>query len=80
MSAQEVAGLVREAADLIDRGTSASQQDWQAYHDRKLDLLDRIAGDPGPFTDPDEAAYVKQVARSQAEAMRMGARPLIGDL
>ena len=80
VSAHEVAQLLREGADLIERGGTASNAEWLAYQECKIALLDRMANDPGPFTDPDEAAYLKQVARSEADALRMGARSLLGDL
>jgi hypothetical protein len=80
VTATEIADLLRQGADIIERGDSATADERRAYHDRKLAMLERMAHDPGPFTDPDEAAYWTQVARSEVEALRHGARSLLGDL
>ncbi len=66
---QEVADLLREARRLRHLGESASYEDWLAFHERKAELLHRVAANPGPLVDPVEAKEVADEASAQVESM-----------
>jgi hypothetical protein len=80
VSAQEIADLLREGATVVERGPAATSEERQAFRLRRLSILERIATDPGPFLDPDEAGWLKSQARTEAIAMRLGGRSLPGGL
>lgn len=66
----ELDGLLRELRRLVELGTAATYAEWLAYHERKADLLTRIAAERGGLADTDEAADVAAEAPDRAESMR----------
>ena len=80
VSAQEIADLLREEAALIERGAEAGREAHRKFRLRRLSILERIANDSGPFADPEEAGRLRQMARTEAIAMRLGGRSLPGGL
>lgn len=80
VSAEEIAALLREAASMVERGSAATPEERRAFRLRRLSILERIASDPGPFVDPDEANWLKEQARTESTAMRLGGRTLLGGL
>jgi hypothetical protein len=69
---EEVTALSLETLRLIELGCAASPADWDAVRDRKIGILERIAMDPGPFVDEREAAELRELARREAVALRLG--------
>jgi hypothetical protein len=80
VSPQEIADLLREGAGIVERGPAATNEERQAFRLRRLSILERIASDPGPFVDADEADWLKSQARTEALSMRLGGRSLPGGL
>ena len=68
----EVAALMREVARVLDLGAGATDEELDAVRDWKIDVLNRIALDPGPFEDEQEAADVREMCRREATALRLG--------
>jgi hypothetical protein len=71
---REIADLSREATRLLSLGADAPRAEWDAFTERKIDVLNRIALDPGPFIDEAEAAEICRMARREALALRAGMR------
>ena len=69
---EEVTALSLETLRLIERGSAASPAERDAVRDRKIGILERIAMDPGPFVDEDEGAQLKELARREPIALRLG--------
>jgi hypothetical protein len=67
---REVAALLREMRRLLEIGAEATYEEWLAYHERKADLLQRIAADPGELVDVDEAHAAADNAAEQVESLR----------
>lgn len=72
VTADEIAALTCEARRLLARGGAATDQERDALREWKLDVLNRIAADPGPFADDREAEEVRALARREAVALRHG--------
>jgi len=70
----EVAEITREAVRLTLLGDAATAAEIDALVLRKIDVLQRIAMDPGPYVDQDEAAEVRALALQEAAALRAGMR------
>ena len=68
----EVAALMRETARILELGAAATDEELDAVRDWKIDVLNRIAADPGPFVDDQETAEVQALARREATALRLG--------
>ena len=66
---REIAALLREMRRLLELGAEATYEEWLAYHERKADLLQRLAADPGELVDVDEAQEVADKAVQQVESM-----------
>ena len=47
-------------------------RNWTRCGDWKIDVLNRIALDPGPCRDETEAEEVREIARCEARALRLG--------
>ncbi len=75
MTPEEVGALTHEAARLIQLGRDATRAEWTAFIEQKIDVLDRIAMDPGPFIDDAEAAEIREMARREALALRLAMHP-----
>jgi len=80
VSADEIAALLREGASIVERGSAATPDERRAFRLQRLFILERIASDPGPFVDPEEANWLKEQARTEIVAMRLGGRTLPGGL
>jgi hypothetical protein len=76
---REIAALLRELRGLLELGDAATYEEWLAYHERKADVLQRIAANPGELVDATEAAEVAENAARQVEEMRRQACPIGGD-
>jgi flagellar motility protein MotE (MotC chaperone) len=74
---REVAALLREMRRLLENGAEATYEEWLNFHERKADLLQRIAADPGELVDVDEAQAVADDAAQQFESLR-AQPPLFG--
>ena len=68
----EILALTREASRLMNLGAVASDEELDALREWKIDVLNRIAADPGPFADEFEADEVRTIARREATALRLG--------
>ena len=68
----EIAALMREMARVVELGSAATEEELDAVRDWKIDLLERIAADPGPYEDPVEAERVRELAYREATALRLG--------
>jgi hypothetical protein len=76
---EEVTALSLETLRLIELGSAASPAEWDALRERKIGILERIAMDPGPFADDREGAELREVARREAVALRLGVSSSWGD-
>lgn len=76
---EEITALSLEALRLIELGPGATQSEWDDFRERKIDILDRIALDPGPFVYEEEAAELRELARHEAAALRLGLPSTWGD-
>lgn len=68
----EIASLMREVSRVLELGSLATAEELDRVRAWKIDILDRIAMDPGPFDDPAEAAEVSGLAQRGATALRLG--------
>ena len=76
---EEVTALSLETLRLIELGSAASPADWDALRERTIEILERIALDPGPFLDEREGAELQELARREAVALRLGLSSTWGD-
>jgi hypothetical protein len=76
---REIAELLREVRGLLELGDAATYEQWLAYHERKADVLQRIAANPGELVDATEAAEVAENAVRQVEEMRRNPERIGGD-
>ena len=76
---EEVTALSLETLRLIEKGSAALPEEWDAVRERKIGILERIAMDPGPFVDEREGAELQQLARREAAALRLGLSSRWGD-
>jgi hypothetical protein len=76
---REIAELLRDLRALLELGDAATYEQWLAYHERKADVLQRIAANPGELVDATEATEVAENAVRQVEEMRRHACPIGGD-
>jgi hypothetical protein len=76
---REITALLRELRQLIELGDAATYGEWLAYHERKADILQRIAAHPGELVDATEAAQVAEEATEQVKRMRCTASGLGGN-
>ena len=72
MTPDEILALMRESARILDLGSAVAEEELDALRDWKVDILNRIALDTGPFRDEAEAAEVREIARREATALRLG--------
>lgn len=68
----EVAALTRESARIVDLGVAATDEELDALRDWKIDVLNRIAMDPGAFADEREGDELRELCRREATALRLG--------
>lgn len=68
----EILALMRESARILDLGSAVAEEELDALRDWKIDILNRIALDPGPLRDEAEAEEVREIARREATALRLG--------
>ena len=68
----EVDALRRESARVLDLGSVVTKEELDALRDWKIDILNRIALDPGPFVDEREAEELRERCRREATALRLG--------
>lgn len=66
---REITTLLQEMRRLVELGDTATYDQWLAFHERKADLLQRIAANPGELVDATEAAEVADNAVQQLESM-----------
>jgi hypothetical protein len=69
---EEIAALMRESARVCDLGSAVTEEELDELRDWKIDILNRIALDPGPFKDETEAEEIREIARREATALRLG--------
>ena len=67
---REIVELLHELRGLLELGDAATYEQWLAYHERKADVLQRIAANPGELVDATEAVQVAEDAARQVEVMR----------
>jgi hypothetical protein len=67
---REITELLQEVRGLLELGDAATYEQWLAYHERKADVLQRIAANPGELVDATEAAEVAENAARQVGEMR----------
>jgi hypothetical protein len=67
---REIAELLRDLRELLELGDAATYEQWLAYHERKADVLQRIAVNPGELIDATEATHAAQNAARQVDVMR----------
>jgi len=67
---REIAELLRELRGLLELGDAATYEQWLAYHERKADVLQRIAANPGELVDATEATEAAEDAARQVDVMR----------
>ncbi|MGH3507414.1 MAG: hypothetical protein ACRDO2_09445 [Nocardioidaceae bacterium] len=68
----EVDALMRESARVLDLGAAATEEELDAVRDWKIDVLNRIAMDPGAFVDEREGDELREMCRREATALRLG--------
>jgi hypothetical protein len=68
----EILALMRESGRILDLGSVATEEELDALRDWKVDILNRIALDPGPCRDETGAEEVREIARREARALRLG--------
>jgi hypothetical protein len=68
----EILALTLETNRLLRLGALATEEARDALRDWQIDVLNRIAADPGPFADDVEAEQIRELARSEALALRLG--------
>ena len=66
---REIAALLREMRRLVELGDAATYDEWLAYHERKADVFQRIAANPGELVDATEAADAADNAAQQVASM-----------
>ena len=66
--------LVLEYWDLQARGSTAPVEDWVAFHERKAEVLARVAADPPADIPAQEAAHSAALAECQLQQVRAFAR------
>ena len=76
---REIAELLRDLRGLLELGDAATYEQWLAYHERKADVLQRIAANPGELIDATEATDAAENAARQVEAMRRQTCRIGGD-
>lgn len=72
VSPDEIFALNCETKRLLRLGALATEEARDALRDWKIDVLNRIALDPGSFLDKVEAQHVREIARREALALRLG--------
>ncbi len=75
---REITELLREVRGLLELGDAATYEQWLAYHERKADVLQRIAANPGELVDATEAAEVAENAARQVEELRQNSERIGG--
>ncbi len=75
----EVAALMLESARILDLGSAVTEEELDALRDWKIDVLNRIALDPGPCVDVREAEELREMCRREATALRLGLPTTWGD-
>jgi hypothetical protein len=68
----ELLALMRESARILDLGSAVAEEELDELRDWKIDVLNRIALDPGPCRDETKAEEVREIARREATALRLG--------
>lgn len=68
----EVEALTRESARVLDLGAAVTEEELDAVRDWKIDVLNRIAMDPGAFVDEREGDEIREMCRREATALRLG--------
>ena len=76
---QEITALTHEVGRLMELGHHTTQEEWDDLREWKVDILNRIALDPGPFANGVEAAEVREIARREGRALRLGLPSRLGD-
>ncbi len=64
----EIAALMRESARILDLGSAVTEEELDELRDWKIDILNRIALDPGPVQGRDRGR--RRSARSPAARPR----------
>ena len=75
----EVDALRRESARVLDLGSAVTEEELDALRDWKIDVLNRIAIDPGPCVDEREGEELREMCRREATALRLGLPSTWGD-
>lgn len=70
VSAVEITQLVAEARRLTAARGEATNAERLAYHEAKLDILERIAAHPSVLVDPRTAEDAAVHARAQVDQLR----------
>ena len=68
----EVEALMRESGRVLDLGAAATDEELDAVRDWKIDVLNRIAMDPGAFVDEREGDELREMCRREATVLRLG--------
>ncbi len=68
----EIAALTHEAARIPDLGSAVTEEELDALRDWKIDVLNRLALEPGAFFDGREGAELREMCRREATALRLG--------
>ena len=76
---REIAELLRDLRGLLELGDAATYEEWLAYHERKADVLQRIAANPGEVIDATEATEAAENAARQVDVMRRQTYRIGGD-
>lgn len=76
---REIAELLRDLRGLLELGDAATYEQWLAYHERKADVLQRIAANPGELIDATEATEAAENAARQVDVLRRHPCPIGGD-
>ena len=66
-------------AKLLDLGAAVTDEELDAVRDWKIDVLNRIALDPGVFVDEREGDELREMCRREATALRLGLPSTWGD-
>jgi hypothetical protein len=72
VSPDEIFVLKCETERLLRLGALATEEARDALRDWKIDVLNRIALDPGPFLDEVEGEQIREIARRETLALRLG--------
>jgi hypothetical protein len=75
----EVADLMGESARILESGEAATEDELDALREWRIDVLNRIAMDPGAVVDAREGEEIREMCRREATALRLGLPSTWGD-